>query len=288
MIRTFQITLVLIYLLLVEFSFLILLALSGVAVPDRAAILITVGWLFLCFSSGYWLAPYFYFRHSSLRKPVFEEEERLKVCFEKVQERSNCKRNFRLLVEESMELNASAIGRHTIAVTRGMLEQMTDEELKGLLAHELGHHLNKDTLVMAAFGTASVLSGSLRRFLTAILIRLFAADKLRLIIALFLLVMVLPVQFLTITGACLAFVLLFALADPLFRQACLCSSRFIEYKQDAYAHQLGFGQELKEALRKLTLEGPQEVNTYFILTKSSHPVIYNRIRRLERLEGLRS
>jgi Zn-dependent protease with chaperone function len=60
--------------------------------------------------------------------------------------------------------------------------------------------------------------------------------------------------------------------------------RDIEYRRDAYAFRLGFGRGLRQALQKLTKD-PQPVNSFLIILRSSHPVIYNRIRRLEELEG---
>jgi Zn-dependent protease with chaperone function len=64
-------------------------------------------------------------------------------------------------------------------------------------------------------------------------------------------------------------------------------SRYREYRQDAYACRFGYGTGLRQALFKLTMNGPQVVSLYQILMRGDHPVIYNRIRRLEELEGIR-
>ncbi|HVL32457.1 MAG TPA: M48 family metallopeptidase [Actinomycetota bacterium] len=63
----------------------------------------------------------------------------------------------RLYIVEDQAPNAFATGRDpahaSVAVTRGLLEKLNRIELEGVLAHELAHVGNRDTLVMAIVAT---------------------------------------------------------------------------------------------------------------------------------------
>jgi heat shock protein HtpX len=57
----------------------------------------------------------------------------------------------RLYLVEEEQPNAFATGRNpekgVVAVTSGLLRRMPQQELRGILAHEIGHIVNRDTLV---------------------------------------------------------------------------------------------------------------------------------------------
>lgn len=76
------------------------------------------------------------------------------------------------IIEEASP-NAFATGRDethsSVAVTSGLLETMTREELQGVIAHEIGHIKNRDiltmTIVSALFGVIVLLSDWGKRYL---------------------------------------------------------------------------------------------------------------------------
>ncbi|MDX2104742.1 MAG: protease HtpX [Alphaproteobacteria bacterium] len=79
----------------------------------------------------------------------------------------------RLYLIEEDQPNAFATGRSpekgVVAVTRGLVERMSREELAGVIAHELAHIRNRDTLVMTitatlagAIGLLANIAGSMR------------------------------------------------------------------------------------------------------------------------------
>jgi heat shock protein HtpX len=76
----------------------------------------------------------------------------------------------KLFIAPSKSPNAFATGRDpnhaTVAVTEGILELLSPEELEGVIAHELTHVKNRDTLIQAVAGTLAGAITFLGRILT--------------------------------------------------------------------------------------------------------------------------
>ncbi len=69
---------------------------------------------------------------------------------------------------ETEQPNAFATGRNpengAVAVTRGLLRMLTSDELAGVIAHELAHIKNRDTLIMTITATIAGAVGMLANF----------------------------------------------------------------------------------------------------------------------------
>ena len=74
----------------------------------------------------------------------------------------------RVYLIESDQPNAFATGRNpenaAVAATTGLLERLDREEIAGVIAHELAHVRNRDTLIMTVTATIAGAVGMLANF----------------------------------------------------------------------------------------------------------------------------
>ena len=74
----------------------------------------------------------------------------------------------KVYVIDTMQPNAFATGRNpdhaAVAVTKGITQLLTPRELAGVIAHELGHIKNRDTLIMTVTATIAGALGMLAQF----------------------------------------------------------------------------------------------------------------------------
>jgi Zn-dependent protease with chaperone function len=167
---------------------------------------------------------------------------------------------------------------------------LTDSEIRSVMAHELGHLTSKDCIAGTAYFLTAYLPGKASRILgkgwraakTVLKISL-SGGLLGVAIAIFLFYYF---HILKYAGALFFYLLLLYLFNHLFGFLWSLNRRYTEYRQDAFAQKIGLGDDLRVALGKIIKNQPQKVSLFDIL-QSDYPIIHNRIRRLEKMEGLR-
>jgi len=219
------------------------------------------------------------------REPLTQQEKSyLLPLFEEVYESAkevnpSLNRNIKIYIMDAMFVNAFAIGRQTIAITKGAIETFSEDELKGILAHELGH--------MTYGHTKALLLSTIGNFFFTAIVGFF---KLSLHIMQFISSIVAFFSILGVAFVFFTFILrsLIEISVVIFiniSQIILAlNSRMNEDLADKFAHKIGYGRELIAGLyllQKITM------NTKIRLVdrvKASHPHLGNRIAKLERLE----
>ena len=185
--------------------------------------------------------------------------------------------NIKLYIMDTMAVNAYAVGRKTIAVTKGAIHAFSGDELKGVLAHEFGHLVNGDTkaLILNIIGNGFFT-------LTIVALRLIMA-VVRIITGLFDSSGVISIVFWLFNFVFDIYVLAIMFVGQLILSL---TSRQAEYFADHFSYEIGFSDELIEALYTLQkIHIPANVSLLERL-KASHPNISGRIARLERLQEL--
>jgi len=213
-----------------------------------------------------------------------QERNYLLPMFEEVYENAKevnpkLNKSIRLYIMDAMYVNAFAIGRKTVAVTKGAMETLSADELKGVLAHELGHitHGHTKALLLSVIGNFffTVLVWVFRAilFITQVVSNIVANfNYIGSIFAIF-----------TLIARLLVDVSVFAFIN--LGQVILASnSRFNEIQADNFALEIGYGRELISGLYLFQKISMNTKLSWSEQLKSSHPHIAYRIANLERLE----
>jgi heat shock protein HtpX len=225
---------------------------------------------------------------SARAKPVSREEApRLYAIVEELAQKNDMPMP-RLYVSPQPQPNAFATGRGpkkaVVAVTQGILEVLDDDELRGVLAHELSHVRNRDILIGSVAAAVALAITFIARF--AMFGAIFGGGD--------------DEDGGNIFGL-LALAILAPLAAGLIQ---LALSRSREYQADASgAHLIGEGEPLARALQKIEAYAkrvPMDVNpaeaTAYIINPltgrhvnfarlfSSHPPTEDRVARLREFD----
>ena len=192
--------------------------------------------------------------------------------------------DIKMFISDSAEPNAFATGRRTVCVTKGLMSY-TDEQIKGVFAHEFGHLAHKDTdailivsvgnmIISAIFLLIRIISNI--SFGIAKIFTLFMGDNAGSIFGfLFMCLGKLAADFILAA--------LMWIWTKLGVLLCMYSSRQNEYAADEYAFNCGYGYDLQQVLESFG-NGSGSTGLFSALV-SSHPDTYKRIARLQQLES---
>lgn len=210
------------------------------------------------------------------RIATYKEKERLTELFESVKERGKAYSpvidyDLKLYIIDSVAINACVIGQHTIAVTRGLMAAMNDEEIEAIIAHEMGHIINCDgqvstivTLVSNVYLWSIIIAAKILRLLE----NLLGSDS-------FFGSLIGFIRKIVEIGRNYVITLLTILVSSTRRKE--------EYKADKKAYELGYGEALLSALYKLYDMEMSDKRNLLDKLQSSHPKTAFRIEALEEM-----
>ena len=212
-------------------------------------------------------------------RPVLTKREReyLIPTFDDVYEAvkaRNPKIDVTLYIQDIMTVNACAIGKHTIAVTKGAIETFSESELKGILAHEFGHiakgHTTAALLNTVGNGIFSVFIAILKIYMLGIDIAITILERSG----------ILRFIFIVLRAIFDILLMMFLFMGQTILSA---NSRQNEFEADRFAYENGYGTELTEALYLLQKMSMSEKMTIMQRLAASHPILAYRINKIETL-----
>ena len=115
--------------------------------------------------STYWFSDRLAVKAARAREVSYEEAPRLHDAIRELAANANIPTP-RLYISPSPQPNAFATGRNpshsAIAVTEGLLSQCPENEVRGVLAHEMAHIRNRDVLIgdLGADGRGLIADGA--------------------------------------------------------------------------------------------------------------------------------
>jgi hypothetical protein len=157
------------YVLVTIVVVIVWLMVSGVRMANWVRWAMLIGWLGVCFGGvvlveafGATVIRAVVFR--GCRLPIRVEEERLEGLMREVWKGLGVvpERSIRFMIRSDPEGDNGSFGRRTILISSGTLMWASDGELRGILAHELGHLLDGDRVFDTAFATAGFLARGFR------------------------------------------------------------------------------------------------------------------------------
>jgi peptidase M48 ste24p len=211
-------------------------------------------------------------RETEYLQPLFDE------VYEHAKEKYKRLRKIEICVVDNMTVNAMALCRRTIAVTKGAMQTFTEDEIKAVIGHEIAHLVHGDTMAsiyaIVGNGILSVFVLVARLFLLLLdWVQSAITGKYSIFSALML---ILRIYF----EFCIWF-LNFGLQVILS-----VNSRKNEFKADLFSYSIGYDTDMIEALyllEKISLGDNSSIIQKMI---ASHPRITLRIKHLEEFDDV--
>ena len=239
---------------------------------------------------GLFLPPFSWIVHAMQgeRKPSAEESAYLEPIFEKLCAYSEVKRDsLTVRMRNDEDINAFASGINHITIHTGAVRALSEEQLVGVLAHELGHLRHRDTIYLTITYAMDRLG---QLILNLVILLNFALNILAII----------PIVNIVVRIIQLAIVIMITAVEYLLQLpkwiTYYFDSRRREYAADAYAVSIGLGRELRDGLVSLGLATDQigmlengelydrESTGFFSRLFITHPKMIKRIHRID--EGI--
>lgn len=212
------------------------------------------------------------------RQPTEIERTNLESAWKVVEQQAGIRPGrFVLSVADVDDINAFACGGHMLVVSAFSIEHLTEDELTGVLAHELSHHLGGHTIALTIAQWMSMpILGLAQLGIRVRDIGLRISKRLEGEYPTFKLVgWIINIVLTSLSRVLLiGFLLAQSLGEIVGRSA--------EFQADRRAHAMGFGRELRYALTRVIHRTPASVPTRFLSrVLLSHPPAIDRVARLD-------
>jgi len=211
------------------------------------------------------------------RRPTSQERARLETAWRSVLQAARLpRRRYVLTVLPADELNAYACGGHLVVVTTYAIETLPRDELAGVLAHELSHHLGLHTVALTVAHWLSVPVLILARIgfflqnVASAATSSYASHS----------------TALTALGRLVSTVL--RAASWVFLSGLVAANTLAnlvghesEFQADNRAVSMGFGRELSSALRRVASSGGDRPTSWRERLGATHPSARTRVAKIE-------
>ena len=212
------------------------------------------------------------------RQPTEIERANLESAWKVVEQQAGVRPGrFVLSVADVDDINAFACGGHMLVVSAFSIEHLTEDELTGVLAHELSHHLGGHTVALTVAQWMSMpILGLAQLGIRVRDVGLRISKRLEGEYPTFKLVgWIINIVLTSLSRVLLiGFLLAQSLGEIVGRSA--------EFQADRRAHAMGFGRELRYALTRVIDRTPASEPTRFLSrVLLSHPPAIDRVARLD-------